>query len=89
MTTMTLPLPDLFLLGGFGTVRYAVSEDDLQHVTTIATVKPTAQERENVAAFIARLRREHGLRRGDTLDLKYENGRLTVAIITRPATPPA
>jgi hypothetical protein len=78
---------DLLGLGGYGTVEYAVGADgDLVHARTIATVEPqNATERTDLQVFLGRLRREYDLRQGDTLDLRYHDGKLRTAIITRKA----
>src|SRR5262245_35308919 len=97
MTTMPMPLSpfqsvlnavrDLLGFGGYGTVEYAVNDaGDLVHARTIATVEPrNAAERADLNVFLARLRAECDLQEGDTLDLRYHNGQLRTAIITRKA----
>ena len=78
---------DLLGLGGFGTVEYTVGADHgLAHTRTVATVKPDRPgERTDLTLFLARLRAEHDLRPGDNLQLRYDDGKLVVAIITRHA----
>ena len=97
MTTMPMPISpfqsvlnavrDLLGFGGYGTVEYAVNDaGDLIHARTIATVEPRcAAERADLDVFLARLRREHGLRTDDTIELRYHDGKLRTAIITRKA----
>jgi hypothetical protein len=97
MTTMPMPLSpfqsvltavrDLLGFSGYGTVEYAVNDaGDLVHARTVATVEPrTAAERTDLGLFLARLRREHGLRADDTIELRYHDGKLRTAIITRKA----
>lgn len=72
-------------LGGFGTVDYQVADGQaLVHARTVATVKPAnAAERADVALFLDRLRQQHDLQPGDTLQLRYDAGQLVLAVITR------
>jgi hypothetical protein len=95
MTTMPMPFSpfqsvlstvrDLLGLSGYGTVAYAVNDaGDLVHARTVATVEPrNAAERADLEIFLDRLRREHGLRTDDTIELRYHDGRLRAATITR------
>jgi len=95
MTTMLIPLSpfhavihavrDLLGIGGYGTVEYQVNDEgDFVHARTVATAKPRNEaERSDLAVFLARLHRDYDLRRDDTLQLRYDDGKLIVALITR------
>jgi hypothetical protein len=78
-------IKDLLGLGGYGTVEYVVgASGDLLHARTIATVKPDRPgERADLELFLTRLRRENDLCPDDSLQLRYDDGKLMVAIITR------
>jgi hypothetical protein len=71
------------LLGfGYGTARFAVGDDgELVHAGTVVTVK--MRPLETMDAFLDRLRSDYDLRKGDTLEIGSESGKLNVARITR------
>lgn len=71
------------LLGfGYGTARFTVGDDgELAHASTVVTVK--MRPLESMEAFLDRLRSDYDLRKGDTIEIGSDAGKLNVARITR------
>lgn len=67
-----------------GTASFAIGPNgEIVYSGTVATVK--MRDGERIELFVERLRRDHGLRHGDTLELLNNGGRLDTARIYRQA----
>ena len=82
-----MQLPDfrqvVLKLLGFerGSARFVIGEDDeLVYQETVATVQMNRGE--TIEAFHKRIRQEHQLRKGDTIEILNNNGKVNTARIT-------
>lgn len=71
-----------------GSAAYEVDENgDLVHTATVVTVK--MHPGEDLFAFHQRLRRDHGFRQGDTMELLNNGGKCDTARLTLAPRPVA
>ncbi len=82
-----MQLPDfrqvLLKLLGFnrGSARFVIGDDgELVYQETVATVQ--MRRGESIEDFHVRIRQEHKLRKGDTIEILNNNGRVDTARIT-------
>lgn len=67
---------------GWGHVRFQMDDaGDLEEQATVITVRQLPNE--PIEHFIARLKTDYGMRRGDILEFVASGGRLDVAKITK------